>query len=32
VFEYDEAAFEKRLFATKVLKAEFVVERRVGRQ
>jgi phenylacetate-coenzyme A ligase PaaK-like adenylate-forming protein len=32
VFEYDEAAFEKRLFAKKVLKAEFVVERRVGRR
>ena len=31
VFEYDEAAFETRLFARRGVKAEYVVERRSGR-
>ncbi len=31
-FEYDEKAFEKRLFAKSGIKAEYVVEKRVGRE
>lgn len=31
VFEYDESAFEKRLFAKSGIKAEYVVEKRTGR-
>jgi hypothetical protein len=32
VFEYDEASFERRLFQKSSVKAEYVVERRAGRQ